>query len=65
MRFDRTDWNRAFFKVYYERRSFGNLLVSFNRIWVIHISFGFYTAYNVPTIYQPQQRLGVRLQPSS
>ena len=52
MRFDRIDWNRAFFKTYYEKRSFGHLLVNFNRIWVIHIAmYWFYTAYNSPTIY--------------
>jgi 1,3-beta-glucan synthase len=53
MRFDRIDWTRAFFKTYYEKWSFGHLLVNFNRICVIHISsFWFYTAYNAPTIYQ-------------
>ena len=52
MKFDRIDWNRVFFKTYYEKRSFGHLLVNFNRIWVIHISmYFFYTAYNSPTIY--------------
>lgn len=52
MRFDRIDWNRAFFKTYYEKRSFGHLLVNFNRIWVIHISmYWYYTAYNSPTVY--------------
>ncbi|EMD36733.1 glycosyltransferase family 48 protein [Gelatoporia subvermispora B] len=52
MRFDRIDWNRAFFKTYYEKRSFGHLLVNFNRIWVIHIAmWWFYTAYNSPTVY--------------
>lgn len=46
------DWNRVFFKTYYEKRSFGHLLVNFNRIWVIHISmYWFYTAYNSPTVY--------------
>ena len=56
MRFDCIDWNRAFFKTYYEKRSFRHLLVNFNRIWVIHISlFWFYTAYNAPTIYQPKR----------
>ncbi|KAH9972539.1 1-3-beta-glucan synthase [Lactifluus volemus] len=56
MLFDRIDWNRAFFKTYYEKRSFGHLLVNFNRIWVLHISlFWFYTAYNAPTIYQPKR----------
>ncbi|KAJ7481764.1 1,3-beta-glucan synthase [Mycena latifolia] len=52
MRFDRIDWNRAFFKTYYEKRSFGHLLVNFNRIWVIHVSlYFFYTAYNSQPVY--------------
>lgn len=52
MKFDRVDWNRAFFKTYYEKRSFGHLLVNFNRIWIIHIAiFYFYTAFNSPSIY--------------
>ncbi|KAJ7507394.1 1,3-beta-glucan synthase [Mycena galericulata] len=52
MRFDRIDWNRAFFKTYYEKRSFGHLLVNFNRIWVIHIAmYFFYTSYNSPAVY--------------
>lgn len=52
MKFDRIDWNRVFFKTYYEKRSFGHLLVNFNRIWVIHISlYYFYTSFNSPTIY--------------
>ncbi|KAA1471980.1 1-3-beta-glucan synthase [Dentipellis sp. KUC8613] len=57
MRFDRIDWNRAFFKTYYEKRSFGHLLVNFNRIWVLHVSlYWFYTAFNSPTVYQPKNR---------
>ncbi|KAI0246237.1 1-3-beta-glucan synthase [Lactifluus subvellereus] len=56
MLFDRIVWDRAFFKTYYEKRSFRHLLVNFNRIWVIHISlFWFYTAYNAQTIYQPKR----------
>lgn len=52
MKFDRIDWNKAFFKTYLEKRSFFHLLVNFNRIWVLHISvFWFYTAYNAPSIY--------------
>ena len=52
MKFDRIDWNRVFFKTYYEKRSFGHLLVNFNRIWVIHISiYWYYTAYNSPAVY--------------
>ena len=55
MRFDKIDWNRAFFKTYYEKRSTGHMLVNFNRIWVLHISmFWYYTAYNAPTIYAPR-----------
>lgn len=59
MKFDKIEWHRAFFKTYYERRSFLHLLVNFNRIWVAHISiFWFYTAYNVPAIYTlPNQRV--------
>jgi 1,3-beta-glucan synthase len=54
--FDRIGWNRAFFKTYYEKRSFGHLLVNFNRIWVMYISlFWFYTAYNAPTRYRPKR----------
>ncbi|KIK07095.1 glycosyltransferase family 48 protein [Laccaria amethystina LaAM-08-1] len=52
MKFDRIDWNKAFFKTYYEKRTFGHLLVNFNRIWVIHVAmYYFYTAFNSPTIY--------------
>ncbi|KAF7329987.1 1,3-beta-glucan synthase [Mycena kentingensis (nom. inval.)] len=57
MQFDRIDWNRAFFKTYYERRSFGHLLVNFNRIWVIHIAmYFFYTSYNSPSVYAVNNR---------
>jgi len=52
MKLGRVDWSRVFFKTYYEKRSFGHLLVNFNRIWVIHISmYYFYTAYNSPRAY--------------
>lgn len=52
MKFDRVDWNRAFFKTYFEKRSFGHLLVNFNRIWVIHIAlYWFYTSFNSPAVY--------------
>ena len=50
--FDRIDWNRVFFKTYHERRSFGHLLVNFNRIWVLHFSmYWYYMSYNSPAIY--------------
>ena len=52
MKFERVNWNRVFFKTYYEKRSFGHLLVNFNRIFVIHIAtFWYFTAYNCPKIY--------------
>lgn len=55
MKFDRIDWNRAFFKTYSEKRSFGHLLVNFNRIWVIHIAvYFFYTAFNSKPVYRVQ-----------
>ncbi|KAL8774996.1 MAG: hypothetical protein Q9209_000475 [Squamulea sp. 1 TL-2023] len=53
-------WKKVFFKTYKETRSWGHLLVNFNRIWVIHVTvFWFYTAWNSPTFYTPnfeQQR---------
>ncbi|GAA5857352.1 hypothetical protein JCM8547_002235 [Rhodosporidiobolus lusitaniae] len=54
MKFDKIEWHKAFFKTYFERRSFLHLLVNFNRIWVLHISiYWMYTAYNSPSIYTP------------
>ncbi|QRV97434.1 beta-1,3-glucan synthase [Ceratobasidium sp. AG-Ba] len=38
MKFDKIDWNRAFFKTYQEKRTLLQLLVHFNHIWVIHNS---------------------------
>lgn len=53
MKLERVDWNRAFFKNYFEKRSVGHLMVNFNRVWVVHIAFfWFYTAYNAPAIYR-------------
>ncbi|KAJ7598304.1 hypothetical protein C8J56DRAFT_1039157 [Mycena floridula] len=50
MKFDRIDWNRVFFKTYFEKRPFGHFLVNFNRIWVIRVTmFWFYV--NSLTIY--------------
>ncbi|KAJ7598311.1 hypothetical protein C8J56DRAFT_1091551, partial [Mycena floridula] len=49
---DRIDWNRVFFKTYFEKRSFGHFLVNFNRIWVIRVAiFWFYVTFNSSTIY--------------
>ena len=53
MKFEMINWDNVFFKTYYERRSIIQVLVHFNRIWVIHIAlYWFYTAYNSPKIYK-------------
>jgi 1,3-beta-glucan synthase len=50
----RVDWNRVFFKTYFEKRSTAHFLVNFNRIWIMHISvWWFYTAFNSPRLYAP------------
>ena len=57
MKFGRIDWNKVFFKTYFEKRSAAHLLVNFNRIWIIHIAvFWFYTAYNSPKVYAPKNQ---------
>ncbi|KAL5533050.1 FKS1_2 [Sanghuangporus sanghuang] len=57
MKFEKVDWNRVFFKTYYEKRSFLHLLVNFNRIWIMHIGpYWFYTAYNSPKVYTPSDQ---------
>ncbi|KAF8914288.1 1,3-beta-glucan synthase component-domain-containing protein [Gymnopilus junonius] len=57
MKFDRIDWNRAFFKTYSKKRSIGHFLVNFNCIWVIHIAmYYFYTSFNSPSVYRVQGR---------
>lgn len=56
-------WKKVFFKTYKETRSWGHMLVNFNRIWVIHLTFfWFYTAFNSPTFYTKnfQQQLGTK-----
>ncbi|KAK0240149.1 1,3-beta-glucan synthase [Armillaria nabsnona] len=57
MKFSRIEWNRVFFKTYFERRSLLHLLVNFNRIWILHISvYYFYTAFNSPKVYAPKNK---------
>ncbi|KAF9069635.1 1,3-beta-glucan synthase [Rhodocollybia butyracea] len=52
MKLGRVDWNRVFFKTYFEKRSVSHLLVNFNRIWILHVSvYYFYTAFNSPRVY--------------
>ncbi|TFK46453.1 hypothetical protein OE88DRAFT_1775792, partial [Heliocybe sulcata] len=55
MKFDRIKWNRVFFKTYYEKRSFGHLLVNFFHILVLH---GF--SY-IPTTWNNTSHLTCRL----
>jgi 1,3-beta-glucan synthase len=57
MKFSRIDWNRVFFKTYFEKRSVLHLLVNFNRIWILHVAvFWFYTAFNSPQVYAPHNK---------
>ncbi|KIY50907.1 glycosyltransferase family 48 protein [Fistulina hepatica ATCC 64428] len=54
MKFQKIDWNRVFFKTYFEKRSTFHLMTNFNRVWILHISmYFFYTAYNSPKVYAP------------
>lgn len=53
MKFSKIDWPKAFFKTYFEIRSYRQLLLHFNRIWVLHVSmYYFFTAYNSQNIYK-------------
>lgn len=55
MKLSQVEWNRVFFKTYFEKRSTWHLLTNFNRIWILHISlFWFFTAYNSPRVYAPR-----------
>jgi 1,3-beta-glucan synthase len=55
MKFSKIQWDRVFFKTYFEKRSTAHLLVNFNRIWILHIAvFYFYTAFNSPKVYAPR-----------
>lgn len=57
MHFGKVDWNKVFFKTYFEKRSVAHLLVNFNRIWILHIAvFWFYTAFNSPKVYAPKNK---------
>lgn len=58
MKFSRIDWNKVFFKTYFEKRSMAHLLVNFNRIWILHVSvFYYYTAYHSPKVYAPRNKV--------
>ncbi|KIK59915.1 glycosyltransferase family 48 protein [Collybiopsis luxurians FD-317 M1] len=55
MKLGRVDWNKVFFKTYFEKRSAAHLIVNFNRIWILHISmYYFYTSFNSPKVYAPK-----------
>jgi len=58
MKLGKVEWQRTFFKTYFEKRSTAHLLVNFNRIWILHIAlFYFYTAFNSPKVYAPHNKL--------
>ncbi|KAF5213215.1 hypothetical protein E0198_000732 [Clavispora lusitaniae] len=45
-------WKTVFQKTYLETRSWGHVIVNFNRIWVIHLSaFWYYFVINTPALY--------------
>lgn len=57
LKLGRIDWNKVFFKTYYEKRSIWHLLVNFNRVWILHVSvYWFYTAFNSPLVYAPPNK---------
>ena len=57
MKLGKVDWNKVFFKTYFEKRSVAHLLVNFNRIWILHVAvFWFYTAFNSPKVYAPADK---------
>ena len=57
MKLSHVDWNKVFFKTFFEKRSIAHLLVNFNRIWILHIAFyWFYTAFNSPKVYAPKNK---------
>ncbi len=57
MKFGQIDWNKVFFKTYFEKRSTAHLLINFNRIWILHIAvYWFYTAFNSPKVYAPKNK---------
>lgn len=59
------DWQRGFHKTFYERRNWAHVLVSFNRVWIIHVAvFWYYTAFNSPTLYTYRYLISNDNQPS-
>ncbi|KJA16794.1 glycosyltransferase family 48 protein [Hypholoma sublateritium FD-334 SS-4] len=55
MKLSQVERNRVFFKRYFEKRSIAELLVNFNRIWILHIAvYYFYTSFNSPKVYAPK-----------
>lgn len=60
------NWEAAFYKTFYERRSWSHALSNFNRIWIIHISvFWYYTSFNSPTLYTKNYRQTLDNQPTA
>ncbi|CAB11264.2 1,3-beta-glucan synthase component bgs2 [Schizosaccharomyces pombe] len=58
------DWKKAFYKTFYESRSWFHLVTNFNRIWVIHFTtYWYYTVFNSPTIIEKNFRQSVGPKP--
>lgn len=48
----KVNWNKLFYKTYYERRTWIHLLTNFSRVWIIHLTmFWYYTSLNSPSLY--------------
>ncbi|CDK27738.1 unnamed protein product [Kuraishia capsulata CBS 1993] len=49
---DKINWEKAFYKTYYESRTWMHACLNFNRVWIIHLCvFWMYTSFNAPTLY--------------
>lgn len=60
------NWDKAFHKTYYERRTWLHLLVDFNRVFIIHLTvFWCYTAFNATPLYTPRYSISRDNKPPS
>ncbi|XBW36981.1 hypothetical protein QEN19_002561 [Hanseniaspora menglaensis] len=46
------EWEKVFYKTFYEKRSWFHCITNFNRFWIVHFtSFWYFTSLNAPTFY--------------
>lgn len=59
------EWNKAFYKIFRERRTWSHALSNFTRIWILHVTvFWYYTSYNSPTLYVHRYQQSLDNQPT-